>query len=193
MPRFSQRLHLAGIALLLMAAGPEKEGMPQLNFKSPLTVSQVVWGAIIFALLYVLLSRWALPKVGTVMEDRRARIAGDLETARASKAEADGAVAELTEATRRARSEAQASIAAATQQAKTEAAAQAATMNERLDAQLSEAEGRIAAARASAMGALRQVAAEAATAVVTRLTGHAPDAAVVDRAVASRLPAAANG
>lgn len=188
-----RRIHLAGIALFLMAAGPEKEGMPQLDFKSPLTVSQVVWGAIIFALLYGLLSRWALPKVGTVIEERRVKVQGDLETARVSKAEADGAVAELTEATRRARSEATASIAAATQQAKAQAAAQAAAANERLDAQLSEAEGRIATARAAGMGALRQVAADAASAVVARLTGQTPDATLVDRAVAVRLPSGATG
>ena len=188
-----RRLHLAGIALFLAAAGPEKEGMPQLNFKSQLTSSQVVWGAILFALLYVLLSKWALPKVGSVVEDRRGRIAGDLDTARSAKSEADAAVAELTEATRRARAEAQASIAAATQQAKAEAAARAAVMNEKLDAQLAEAEGRIAAARGAAMGALRQVASETATAVVARLTGHMPDAARIERAVTGHLPASAQG
>ena len=187
-----RRLHLAGIALLLMAAGPEKEGMPQLNFKTPLTVSQVVWGVIIFALLYVLLSRWALPKVGSVLVERRTRINGDLDTARASKTQADSAVAELTEATRRARAESQTAIATATQQAKAEAAAKAAVMNEKLDAQLSEAETRIAAARTAAMGALRQVAGETATAVVTRLTGHTPEHEVVDRAVGGLLPTAAH-
>ena len=187
-----RRLHLVGIALVLMAAGPEKEGMPQLNFKSPLTISQVVWGAIIFTLLYMLLSRWALPKVASVVEDRRTRIGGDLDTARAAKTEADAAVAELTEATRRARSESQAAIAWATQQAKAEAATRTAAMNETLDAQLSEAEGRIAAARNTAMGALRQVAGDTATAVVTRLTGQAPDSAQVDRAVGGLLPAAAH-
>ena len=46
-------LLLAGSTLLFsvqsaMAAGPEKEGMPQLNFANPLTISQVVWGALIF-------------------------------------------------------------------------------------------------------------------------------------------------
>ncbi len=187
-----RRLHWAGIALLLMAAGPEKEGMPQLNFKTPLTVSQVVWGAIIFTLLYMLLSRWALPKVASVVEDRRSRIGTDLDTARASKTEADAAVAEVTEATRRARSESQSAIATATQQAKAEAAKQAAAANAVLDAQLSEAESRIATARTAAMGALRQVAAETATTVVTRLTGRAPDPAVVDRAVGGLLPAAAH-
>ena len=43
------------------------------------------------------------------------------------------------------------------------------------------------------MGALRQVAAEAATAVVTRLTGHVPEAARIDLAVGGLLPAAAQG
>ncbi len=167
--------------------------MPQLNFKSPLTISQVVWGAIIFALLYTLFSRWALPKVGSVVQERRARIGDDLDTARAAKMEADAAVAELTEATRRARAEAQSSIAAATQQAKADAAVQAATMNEALDAQLAEAEGRIAAARNAAMGALRQVAGEAATTVVTRLTGQVPDAARIDQAVSRLLPSTAQG
>ncbi len=188
-----RRLTLAGMALLLTAAGPEHEGMPQLNFKSPLTLSQVVWGAVIFALLYILFSRWALPKVGSVVQERRATISGNLDTARTAKMQADAAVAELTQATQRARAEAQSSIAAATQQAKTDAAARAASMNQALDAQLAEAEGRIAAARGNAMGALRQVAGEAATAVVTRLTGHVPEAARVDHAVDGLLPSAAKG
>ena len=165
--------------------------MPQLNFKSPLTLSQVVWGAIIFVLLYMLVSRWALPKVASVVDDRRTRIAGDLDTARAAKTEADRAVDELREATRRARAEGQAAIAAATQQAKAEAASRNAAMDETLDARLAEAEQRIAAARTAGMGALRQVAGETATAVVTRLTGHTPDGAAVDRAVAGLLPSAA--
>ena len=57
--------------------------MPQLDFANPLTTSQVVWGAIIFAVLYVLLSRIGLPKVGAVIEERARHIASDLETAQA--------------------------------------------------------------------------------------------------------------
>jgi F-type H+-transporting ATPase subunit b len=187
------RLILASAALLISAAGPEKEGMPQLNFASPLTISQVVWGAIIFVLLYVLLSRWALPKVSTVVDARHAIVAGDLETARAAKAEADHAVAELTAATRAARAEAQAAVATATQTAKAEAAERSAAVNQRLDVQLAEAEGRIGQARAAAMGALRQVANEAATAIVTRLTGRAPDGGLVDRTVGEMLTARGQG
>jgi F-type H+-transporting ATPase subunit b len=193
-PAAMRALILASSALLLPVAGRAAEkGMPQLDFANPLTVSQVVWGAIIFVLLYVLMSRWALPKVATVVDARHASITGDLETARMAKAEADRAVRELTDATRQARAEAQAEVASATQRAKAEAAAKAAEMNQRLDAQLVEAEGRIGQARAAAMGALRQVAGETATAVITRLTGRAPDAATVDHAVGDLLAASGQG
>ena len=56
-----------------------------------------------------------------------------------------------------------------------------------------DAESQIGQARASAMGALRQVATETAATVVTRLTGTAPDAGRLDRAVGSALAARAIG
>ena len=40
-------------------------GMPQLQFNNPLTTGQVFWGAVIFLLLYLLLGRSALPRVGS--------------------------------------------------------------------------------------------------------------------------------
>jgi len=161
--------------------------MPQLDFNNPLTISQVVWMALIFGALYVLLAQWALPQVASVLDDRAARIEADLGTARMAKNEADAAVAELQEATRHASTESQAAIAASVAQAKAEAAEQARTANERLDAQLAEAEERIYTARTAAMGALREVAAETASAVVARLTGRPADQASVDSAVAQAL------
>ena len=83
-------------------AAEAKEGMPQLDFKNVLLRSQVVWLVIIFVLLYVLLSRWALPKIATVLEKRASTIEGDLNAARSAKASADAAVAELTAKTREA-------------------------------------------------------------------------------------------
>ena len=157
--------------------------MPQLDFSNPLTLSQVVWMALIFAALYYVLSRYALPQVATVLDERSSRINADLDTARLAKLQADNAVAELREATRRAGTEAQAAVASSMAQAKAEAAEQARVANERLDAQLHEAEQRIAAARQSAMGALRDVAAETARTVVSRLTGQEPDPSLVGGAV----------
>jgi F-type H+-transporting ATPase subunit b len=149
----------------------------------------VVWLAIIFAVLYLLLSRWALPQVGAVLEMRANRIQADLQAAHAAKASADAAVAELTAATREAQATAQAEINSAVAAANEAAAAQAASLNARLEKQLAEAEQRIATARASAMGALRNVATDTASAVVTRLVGMAPATGAVEQAVDAALAA----
>ena len=184
---FVSRFQQKGLAfLLLLAASPAyADTMPQLDFKNPLVLSQVVWGALIFAGFYGLASRWGLPKVAAILEMRAATIAGDLERARASKQAADAAVTELTAARRKAYAESQAAIAAAGLTAKTQAAARAAEQDARLDAKLAESETQIAQARGQAMGALRQVAGETAVAIVARLTdGHADphrvEAAVVE-------------
>lgn len=179
----------AHTALAAAAAGEKKGGMPQLDFANPLTISQVVWLAIIFFVLYLLLSRWALPQVGAVLEMRAARIAQDLDAARAAKAQADAAVGELTAATRTAQATAQAEIAGAVNAAKEAAAIQAAKLNAELDQQLAAAEVRIGAARTAAMGALRQVAGETAVDVIARLTGTPADRGQVDQAVGSVLAA----
>ena len=177
-------------ALLLLPTAAMAEGMPQLDFANPLLTSQVVWLAIIFTVLYIVASRTALPKVAEVLEERATHIARDLESAQSAKSKADAAVEELTEATAKARSEAQAAINAALEQAKEDAAKQAAELNARLDRQLAESEAQIAAARTAAMGALREVATDTASTMVSRLTGAAPRAdrlnGAIDRALSAR-------
>jgi F-type H+-transporting ATPase subunit b len=167
--------------------------MPQLDFANPLTISQVVWLVIIFSALYVLLARWALPQVAEVLEARAAAIGRDLEVAQKAKTESDAAVATMTEATRKAHAEAQAEIAAAVASSKESAAAQAADLNARLDVQLAAAEQRIGAARAAAMGALREVATDTARVVVTRLTGRPPEHAALEHEVGAVLAARGQG
>ncbi len=173
----------AGFAALLLTApgAAMAAGMPQLDFSTPLTTSQVIWGVLIFIVLYLLLSRWSLPQVRQVLAERAAAIEADLNTARAAKERADAAAAEVAEA--------QAAINAAVDQAKQEAAAQALVLNQRLEAQLQEAEQRIGVARSSAMGALRAVATETAGSIIQRLTGATPDPHAVEGAVGAALAA----
>lgn len=186
---FGAALGSAGLILLSSAASAAEagKGMPQLDLSNPLTISQVVWGAIIFFLLYILLSRWALPQVETVLEMRAEKIAADLDAAREAKSAADAAIAELTAATAKAQAEAQAEVAGAVAAASSTAAAQAAASTEKLNKQLAAAEAQINAARVAAMGALREVATTTTTDLVTRLTDVAPDQQAIDRAVSSAL------
>ncbi len=150
--------------------------MPQLDFGNPLTISQVVWMFLIFGALYLMLARWALPMVGEVIDAREQRVLADLDSARIAKEQADAAAAEIAKA-----------VAAA----KAEAAEKARIDNEQLERQLAEAEQRIGVARNQAMGALREVAVDAASTVVTRLTGHPADPASVQAAVGQVMTARA--
>lgn len=191
MRRFGALLAAAGLTCVACAAraAEQKEGMPQLDFNNPMTLSQVVWLGIIFLVFYILLSNWALPKVAEVLQLRASTIAQDLDAARAAKAEADTAVAELTAATKTAHVAAQAQIADALAKAKADAAAQAAGVNAKLDAQIAQAEQRIATARASGLSAVKQVATEAAIAMVGRLADVTPNVSAIESAVVSALAA----
>ena len=180
---------LPGAGMLMLPAAAMAEGMPQLDFSTPLTLSQVVWGAIIFVVLYIMLSKTGLPMVASVLEERATKISKDLDEARAAKASADAGMAQADQATAKARAESQAAINAALDEAKKAAAAQAEVLNARLEKQLQDSEVQIDRARASAMSALRQVATDTAATVVTRLTGTAPDAGRLDGAIGSALAA----
>jgi F-type H+-transporting ATPase subunit b len=193
----SKSLRLAALTALAMlpavasfAAEHEEHagGMPQLNFGDPLLVAQVFWLLAIFALLYLLMAGIALPRVASVLARRRSRIDGDLEAARAAKDRADAAMADHHSATARARAEAQGQVAAAVTRAQGELATKTEAMNAKLAQQIEAAEAQIATARNAAMGALRQVSADTAAAVVARIAGGA-DRGLVDAAVDRELTA----
>src|SRR6478735_8549339 len=60
--------------------------------------SQILWFAITFVVLYVLMSRVAIPQIGSILDKRRARIDGDLKEAERLKGETDKAVAAYEQA-----------------------------------------------------------------------------------------------
>ena len=136
--------------------------------------SQLAWLAVSFVLLYVLMAKVALPRIGAIFAERSKRIGDDLKAAQGFKEESDAAHMAYEKALADARTRAQA-IAAETRERQ---AAEAEATNKRLEAQLHErlaaAEQSIAATRSAAMGNVGKIAAEAASAIVERLIGKAP-------------------
>ncbi len=149
--------------------------------------SQLFWLVIAFVVLYVLMAKVALPRVGSIIENRQKRISDDLASAASLKAESDAAIAAYEKALADARARAQA-IANETRDTQTAAAEVSRKKLEgELNAKLADAEKTIAATKTAAMANVRGIAAEATKAIVERLTGKAPDDSAVDAAVSASL------
>lgn len=165
-------------------AAEEKGGLPQLDMST--YPSQIFWLAITFGTLYWIMSSIVLPRLGGTIEERRDRIADDLDQAAEFRRQAEEAEAAYNQALADARAKAQ-SIAAETRadvdaeisEMQTEAA-------EKIDASLAAAEERIAAMKADATAKVRDAAAEVTRSVVAALIDETPTddavAAAVDRA-----------
>jgi F-type H+-transporting ATPase subunit b len=156
-------------------------------FQSQTFASQLVWLAIAFVLLYVLMSKLALPRVASIIEDRQKHIADDLAEAERLKQQSDAAVAAYEKALTDARARAQtiANETRATQQAKADATRK--TLEDGLNAKLADAEKSIAATKQAAMANVRAIAEDAARAIIERLIGSAPSDKAVAEAVAAAL------
>jgi len=146
--------------------------MPQLN---PLDwAPQLIWLAITFGILYLLMKWVALPRIGSVLDMRRDRIAGDLESAERLRRETEEAIAAYEQALAEAKSKAHAIAQEARNKLKDEVAAERAGLDRELAAKATEAEARIHEAKTAALKDVNAVAAETAAAIVQRLIGVAP-------------------
>src|SRR5208282_4099449 len=98
-------------------------------FQSQHFPSQLVWLTLSFVLLYVLMARVALPRIGSIFAERSRHIADDLNAAQRFKESSDAANAAYQKALADARSRAQ-SIAGAMRE---QQAAEAEATNKRLE------------------------------------------------------------
>jgi F-type H+-transporting ATPase subunit b len=160
-------------------------GLPQ--FDPTWWGGEIVWFCIIFAVVFALMAKVFVPRVGGTMDEREDRIAGDIAKARGLKEQADqqAALAEADMAQARGRSQKLAAEAKARVQA--EASARQAEEEAKLAKTLAEAEAAIRASRDEAMGHVRDIASDTALAIVQKLTGQAASAQEVTRAMAQRI------
>src|SRR5713226_2393340 len=166
---------------------PSEHGRKFPPFDAQSFASQLLWFALTFIALYLLMSRVALPRIGSILEERRRRIADDLAQAQRLKGESDAAIAAHEKALSEARNRAQ-TLANETR-AKASAAAEARRreVDAKLHAHIAEAEKTIAEKRLAAMGNVRNIASEAAGAIVERLTGISPASEEVAQAISQAL------
>ena len=156
-------------------------------FQKDTFASQLVSLAIAFVALYLIVSRIALPRVGGVLDARQNAIDGDLTAAQKLKDESDAALKAYESELAAARSRAQAIGAETREKLNAASEVERKRLEDRLSVKLADAEKTIAATRTTAMGNVRGIAAEAAAAIVQRLTGVLPDGKSVESAVDASL------
>jgi F-type H+-transporting ATPase subunit b len=147
----------------------------------------VLWLVIVFAALYWLMARVALPRIGAILEARRERIAADLAEAQRFKDQSEAAIAAYEKALADARARAQALAGEMREQEAAAAEARRNTLEAELNGKIADAEMAIAATRSAAMANVQAIATEAAAAIIERLTGLTPAGREVASAVGDAL------
>jgi F-type H+-transporting ATPase subunit b len=145
-------------------------GLPQ--FDAQWWPGQIVWFLIIFVTMLVFVRVFAAPRVGGTIEARADKISGDIADARRLKDEAEAQAAAAAAETAQARAAAQRVAAEARAKAQTEVSARLAEEEAKLAEKGAIAEARIAKARDAAMANVTAIAADAAGAIVGKLTGR---------------------
>ena len=167
------------------AEGGHKAPFPP--FQKDTFASQLVSLLIAFVALYLIVSKIALPRVGGVLDARQKAIEDDLAESQKLKDASDAALKSYESELAAARSRAQAIGAETRERLNAAAEAERKTLEQRLTQKLAEAEKTIAATREAAMSNVRGIAADAAAAIVQRLSGVLPDGKSVDSAVDASL------
>ncbi len=146
--------------------------------------SQIFWLVVFFGLLYLLMSRVALPRMAAVLERRHKAIEADLSKASALKNETEAAIAAYEKSLADARAGAQAIAADTRARIGGEVEAERAALDKTLAAKIADAESRIAASKSQAVKDVGDVAAETAAEIVAQLTGTRVSKADAARVIA---------
>ena len=159
-------------------------GMPQLDVTT--FGNQIFWLLVTLVVIYWVLSRIALPRIGAVLADRQGTIVGDLNAADELKSKAKAAEAAYEKALSDARSQAQEIVGKAKAEIQKDLDLAIAKADAEIAARTAESERRIDEIRAGASEAIESVAKDTAAELVAALGGKA-DAASVAAAVSARL------
>jgi F-type H+-transporting ATPase subunit b len=160
-------------------------GMPQLDFS--LYPNLIFWLVVALIVLYLILSRVAIPRIGSVISERHDAIANDIEQAQLLKRRAEEAEAAYNKALAEARDEAHRISAETRAEIQDELKALTAKADAEIAAKAAESEKRIAEIRESAAQGVEEVARATAVEIVEALAPGVADKGAVDQAIANRL------
>ncbi|MBL6779282.1 MAG: F0F1 ATP synthase subunit B' [Paracoccaceae bacterium] len=159
-------------------------GMPQLDFST--FGNQIFWLVVTLVVIYLILSRVALPRIAGVLAERSGTISNDLAAAEELKANAVAAEEAYNQALSDARAEAAKIVASTKADMKAELDAAIAKADAEISQKTAESEKVISEIRATALESVEEVAKSTAMALVSALGGK-EDAKTIDAAVSNEM------
>ena len=141
--------------------------MPQLDLAG--FPPQIIWLVITFVILWLLMAKIALPRVGLVLEERQKKIDENLDMAENLREEAQIAFDAYEKSISQAKDNARSSVAEAVRQMSDSAQARHAEKGEELAAEIREAEARIDVAKQEAISGIKGSAAIVASSAAEKL------------------------
>lgn len=161
--------------------------MPQLSQIGEIYASQLFWLAIVFALIYFGIGKAMVPRIEKTVDDRNARIAGDLAAAEAARATALASEQAYQAGLDSARSKATAAIGEAKARATASTEAKLKASDETMAGQLAAATARIERSKDQALGEIEAATTDAVEQIVAKLSGVTVDRATIETRVKAEL------
>ncbi|MDI1282771.1 MAG: hypothetical protein PSV46_00105 [Reyranella sp.] len=172
-------------SLLVSGTAFAAGGMPQLDFHS--FAPQLFWLVIAFVVLYLVMSKLAVPAISDTLDKRQAKIQGDLDAAEKANEDTRALVAAYEKRLADAREESRGLQRTQAEADSALASARFTELGEKLNGRIAEAEKRIAGQRDTVMAGLEQMAGEIAQSAYAKLAGQPADAAALGAKVATAV------
>ena len=147
----------------------ESGGMPQLN--PEFWISQIFWLILTFGTMYILLSKFILPKISNNLESRKSQILENIEAAEKQREDSEAMLKEYDEIILKSKSEAKTMINQTREKALKDILAKKEVLDQQIDDEINKAEKEIEVLRVSAPDKINKIAIETSSELLEKLIG----------------------
>ena len=151
------------------AFAAESGGMPQLN--PEFWISQIFWLILTFGTMYVVLSKFILPKISNNLESRKSQILENIEAAEKQREDSEAKLKEYDEIILKSKSEAKTMFNQTREKALKNIMAKKEVLDQQIDDEINKAEKEIDALRVSAPDKINKIAIETSSELLEKLIG----------------------
>ena len=153
----------------LEAFAAESGGMPQLN--PEFWISQIFWLILTFGTMYVVLSKFILPKISNNLESRKSQILENIEAAEKQREDSEAKLKEYDEVILKSKSEAKTMFNQTREKALKDIMAKKEVLDQQIDNEINKAEKEIEVLKVSAPDKINKIAIETSSELLEKLIG----------------------